>query len=277
MNSRRRKYKARGVISEDGISVGFLISMLPVPTSRHRTTGGRSPSLAADPRHYAKTQVISVIVPVLQDTEALGQLLGALPIYPDVEIIIVDGGADPMIDALVQPRSDVRVLRTTAGRGHQMNVGAQQARGTWLIFLHADSQPPPEWINEVRNAAQDTGTVGGWFQFQLDSGAWQARTLEWLVALRVRLLRLPYGDQGFFVRRSVFEAMGGYRPWPIMEDVDFIARLVRVGPVRRSHVRLRTSARRWERDGWLRRSGRNLILLCLYFLGVSPETLARWR
>jgi hypothetical protein len=90
------------------------------------------------------------------------------------------------------------------------------------------------------------------------------------------MLRLPYGDQGLFTTRAVFDALGGYREMPLMEDVDFVRRLTKQGPVIELPLKLRTSARRWERDGWFRRSLRNAALVTLYFLGVSPRRLARW-
>jgi GT2 family glycosyltransferase len=118
--------------------------------------------------------------------------------------------------------------------------------------------------------------VGGWFQFALDDPAWQARTLERAVAWRVRFLRLPYGDQGLFVRRSTFAALGGYRDIELMEDVDFVRRLVAAGQVVEMPSAIVTSSRRWRRDGWFRRSARNVTLLGLYFCGVSPRVLAKW-
>ena len=114
------------------------------------------------------------------------------------------------------------------------------------------------------------------FQFALDDRAWQARLIERGVALRVRLFRLPYGDQGLFVRRRTFAALGGYREIALMEDVEFVRRLVTAGRVVELPHALVTSARRWRRDGWFRRSARNLTLLSLYFCGVPPRVLARW-
>ena len=96
------------------------------------------------------------------------------------------------------------------------------------------------------------------------------------MAWRVRLFRLPYGDQGLFVRRSLFDAMGGYRDIPLMEDVEFVRRLTRRARIVEPPIAIATSARRWRRDGWLRRSARNLALLALYFLRMPPERLARW-
>jgi GT2 family glycosyltransferase len=120
------------------------------------------------------------------------------------------------------------------------------------------------------------GTIGGWFRFALDDPAWQARLIERGVALRVRLLRLPYGDQGLFVRRDVFMTLGGFREWPLLEDVEFVRRLVRAGPTHEVRLPLITSARRWRQDGWFRRSARNLAIISCYFAGMAPARLARW-
>lgn len=217
---------------------------------------------------------LSVVVPVLDDGPALAHLLHALPPVPKCEFIVVDGGPDPALDAICATRPDVRLIRAPAGRGGQMNAGAAAGTGRWLLFLHADSSLPQGWLTAIAGTGVED-TIGGWFQFALDDRAWQARVIEWLVAGRVALFSLPYGDQGFFVRRDVFRAMGGFREMPLMEDVEFARRLVRQGPVHRSGLALVTSARRWRRDGWFRSSARNAGLVCLYFMGVDPAQLAR--
>lgn len=117
--------------------------------------------------------------------------------------------------------------------------------------------------------------IGGAFRFALDSAAWQARLVERLVAWRVRWLDLPYGDQGIFVRRDVLGALGGVPPLPLMEDVELVRRLARHGRLRYVSLPLVTSARRWERERWWRRSAANLSMLILYRAGVSPARLAR--
>lgn len=173
-----------------------------------------------------------------------------------------------------------------------MNAAAGLARGEWLLFLHADSLLPSGWLDlfEARVRRREPGIgsgprpadpgpgdiVGGWFQFALDDPAWQARAIERAVAWRVRLLRLPYGDQGIFVRQRTFAMLGGYREIELMEDVEFVRRLVHAGRVVELPLALITSARRWRRDGWSRRSARNMTLLSLYFCGVPPRVLARW-
>ena len=219
---------------------------------------------------------VSLIIPVFRDTTEVIKLLVTLVPDSRVEIIIVDGNSDLTLDKLVASRTDVKLLRTSPGRGRQMNVGGTNATGSWLLFLHADCRLPHKWLTAIDSAGQDPTTVGGWFQFQLDTQVWQARVLEYFVALRIKILHLPYGDQGIFVKKMVFKKIGGFREWPLMEDVDFVRRLQKTGKVCPSVLSVVTSARRWEQDGWINRSARNLILISLYFVGVSPTQLAKW-
>jgi rSAM/selenodomain-associated transferase 2 len=218
--------------------------------------------------------LISLVVPVFDDFDAVRALLAGIAPDPRIDLILADGGVDPRLDRLAASRTDARVIRTARGRGLQMNAGASAATGIWLLFVHADSRMPPGWLDHFEAFTADV--AGGWFEFALDDGSWQARVVEWTVDWRVRLLRLPYGDQGVFVRRDVFKRLGGYRDLPLMEDVDFVRRLRRAGRCAEIPLPLVTSSRRWRRDGWFRRSARNTMLVALYFAGVSPATLARW-
>lgn len=207
------------------------------------------------------------------DAEALARLLDQLPPSDAIEIIVASAGPDTALDALRAGRPDVLWVQATPGRGVQLNAGARRAAGKWLWFVHADSDLPPGWLEAFQGL--DDGVVGGSFAFALRSAAWQARVIERLVSWRVRWMNLPYGDQGIFVRREVFHSMKGFRPLPLMEDVEFVRRLTREGALRHLSLRMATSARRWERDGWWRRSAGNLAFLGLYGLGVSPGWLAR--
>ncbi len=218
--------------------------------------------------------LVTIVMPVLADTDAARALLPQIPATPDVEIIVVDGGADPQIEGIVAAQGRATLRRTAAGRAHQMNAGAAGATGEWLLFLHADSSLPSGWLSTMA----DLGDIvaGGWFRFALDDAAWQARVIEQLVAWRVRCLRLPYGDQGLFVRRRVFEQLGGFHELPLLEDVEFVRRLVRAGRVVELPLALGTSSRRWRRDGWFRRSTKNMAIVGLYLAGVPPARLARW-
>ena len=218
--------------------------------------------------------LVTIVMPVLGDTDAARALLSQIPATPDVEIIVVDGGRDPEIEGVVAAHGRATLRRTAAGRAHQMNAGAAGAAGEWLLFLHADSSLPSGWLSTMADLSDIV--AGGWFRFALDDAAWQARVIEQLVAWRVRCLRLPYGDQGLFVRRRVFEQLGGFHELPLLEDVEFVRRLVRAGRVVELPLALGTSSRRWRRDGWFRRSTKNLAIVGLYLAGVSPTQLARW-
>lgn len=225
---------------------------------------------------------ISVIIPVLNEKETLCRTLDQLERFPSVEIILVDGGSTDGTAVLLQawsdrPSSQARgVLRSERGRAKQMNAGAKRAAGEIFLFLHADSLLPSGAIDAVGDAIRSPAVVGGAFRFRLDSRHFFLRIVEKLVNWRSRLLKLPYGDQGIFVRREVFERLGGYADLPLMEDVDFIRRLRKRGEVVLLEQTITTSPRRWLREGVYYASLRNLVLIGLYFAGVPPRRLARW-
>lgn len=218
----------------------------------------------------------SVVIPVWRDAASLEQALSALPPQPGLEVIAAQvlGDDDEYVRIRVA-RPDVRWESAARGRGVQMNAGAAAARGRWLVFLHADSRLPPEWMGVVRHADSRPGVVAGCFRLALDSRDWRARLLEWGVRARIALFGLPYGDQAIFVRRAVFEEIGGYRDWPLMEDVDLVRRLKAAGRLWAAPAVVVTSARRWERGGWVRQSAINMSLAVRFFLGASPARLAQ--
>lgn len=221
-----------------------------------------------------RVPLVTVIVPVLDDVRCLARALESTGGDSRVEIIVVNAGErTPAMIAVEHAAPDVRWLTSPPGRGRQMNIGARHARGDWLLFLHADTRLPAGWVEELERAERGS-SVGGSFRFQLDSTRRLARVLERGVAARVRWLDLPYGDQALFVRREVFAALGGFRELPLMEDVDFVRRLRRMGRLHHSLLPAVTSARRWEADGWIRRSVENVILLLLFLAGVTPGRLA---
>ena len=219
--------------------------------------------------------MISVIIPAYRDTEPLGLTLRTLD-ASSVEVVVVSPTEDA--DALRPLRAaypSVRWIHAPRGRASQMNAGAAVARGRWLLFLHADTRLAAGWRQAIEAADCDPGVSAGCFRFALDSTALAARVIELGVRMRVRAFGLPYGDQGLFVRRAAFEALNGYADLPIMEDVDLVRRLRSRGRLFRSPLAVVTSARRWERDGWVRRTLRHLGLILLYFCGVPPERLIR--
>ncbi len=216
--------------------------------------------------------MLTVVIPALNAGACLADCLAALD--GAGEIIVVDGGStDDSAD--IAERAGARVIAAPRGRGTQLRAGGEVARGDWLLFLHADTRLGAGWREAVtEHVATATGHAGT-FDLRLDDSAWQARVIERGVSVRVRLLGLPYGDQGLLISRRLYNDVGGFRPLALMEDVDLAHRIGR-NRLRRLDATALTSADRWRRDGWLRRSGRNLACLALYAVGVAPARLARF-
>ncbi len=220
---------------------------------------------------------LSIVIPALNAAAALPETLGALAASSEgtCEVLVVDGGSSDGTEKIAE-RHGARVVVSAPGRGIQLSEGASRARGRWLLFLHADTVPGEGWSRAVSGYRADPANRerAAAFRFALDDTAPAARRLEAIVAWRTAALGLPYGDQGLLISRAFYESLGGYRPLPLMEDVDFVRRIGR----RRLDVldvAAVTSAVRYRRSGYLRRSGRNLICLGLYFLGVPPGAIAR--
>ena len=226
--------------------------------------------------------MISVIIPTLNAEKSLAETLGALvPAAVDGlirEAIVVDGGSSDRTKAIVDA-AGADLVRGGNGRGTQLAAGAARARFPWLLFLHADTVLAGGWEREA-SQFMDRVDSGAWpiaaaaFRFALDDMGLKPRLLERLVALRCAALRLPYGDQGLLIPKRLYDEIDGYRPLPLMEDVDLVRRLGR-----RRVVMLRsravTSAERFRREGYVRRSARNLICLALYALGVPAHVISR--
>src|SRR5262245_52805097 len=176
----------------------------------------REPGKPCEGIGYRYMAEVAVIIPVLDDFDALQAVLADIPDDGSVELVVVDGAGDERLPGLLAGRHHSRLIRSERGRGRQMNAGAGQASAGILLFLHADSRLPDGWPAALRQIPSPVD--GGWFRFALDDTAWQARVIERLVAWRVRILRLPYGDQGLFVRRATFDRLGGFATWPLMED-----------------------------------------------------------
>ncbi|MBI5162929.1 MAG: TIGR04283 family arsenosugar biosynthesis glycosyltransferase [Magnetospirillum sp.] len=216
---------------------------------------------------------LSAVIPTLNAARVLAPTLSAMGAAD--EIVVADGGSsDGTLD--IARRLAATALTAPRGRGVQLAAGAQAARGDWLLFLHADTVLAAGWRKEAQTFMTDASNAerAGVFRFALDDQAPEARRLEKAVAWRTRVLGLPYGDQGLLMARPFYEGLGGFRPLPLMEDVDLVRRIgrSRIVPLATEAV---TSAERWRRDGWHRRSARNLACLSLYFAGVPPRLIQR--
>jgi rSAM/selenodomain-associated transferase 2 len=213
---------------------------------------------------------LSVVIPAWNEEGTLARAVRS--VREQAEVVVVDGGSADGTCAVAEA-AGARVLRSPRGRGRQLDLGAREAGGDWLVFLHADTWLEGGWAEALH--ALDAGVVGGAFRFAVDAPQRGYRLLEGAVAARCRLFRLPYGDQALFARREAYARVGGFPPFPLMEDVAFARRLARAGRLAFPRVRAFTSPRRWERQGLLRTTARNAWLLALYGLGRPPERLAR--
>ncbi len=229
---------------------------------------------------------ISVIIPTLNAAGTLPAMLTSLiggcrrqqgeqrtPLTPlTLELIVSDGGSTDTTGELARA-AGARLVTGPPGRGAQLARGAKIATAPWLLFLHADTILDHDWrIAALQIAGAGDPCCAGAFRFRLADTARAARFLEWGVALRCRLFALPYGDQGLLISRRLYDEIGGFRPMPLMEDVDMIRRIGR----RRLHMLkayATTDASRYRRTGYVRRIVRNISCLMLYFAGVRPARI----
>ncbi|HEX8064336.1 MAG TPA: TIGR04283 family arsenosugar biosynthesis glycosyltransferase [Allosphingosinicella sp.] len=215
--------------------------------------------------------MLSVVIPALNAAATLGPCLAALA-QAD-EIIVADGGSTDSTFAIAEA-GGARLVQSPRGRGVQLAAGAAAAKGDWLLFLHADTRLAGGWREAAERHRVRSPGKAACFRFRLDAGERRARLIEAGVALRVRMLGLPYGDQGLLISRRLYGEIGGYRALPLMEDVDLVRR-IGAGRIERIAVDAITSPERWRSDGWLRRSALNLVCLALYRSGMSAERVAR--
>jgi len=213
-----------------------------------------------------RERLISVVIPTLNATNAFSATLDS--VNDADEVVVVDGGSRDGTPALAASKG-ARVVHAPRGRGLQVAEGVAVATGEWLLLLHGDTRLAAGWRKSL-----PPKECAGYFRFALDSDDRRARRLERLVAWRCRLFALPYGDQGLLIHRDLLRQVGGIRPLPLMEDVDLVRRIGRrrLVPLDVAAV---TSAEKWHRQGWYRRSLRNIGCLMLYFAGVPPRTIAR--
>lgn len=221
--------------------------------------------------------MISVIIPTLNVAATLAATLSNLaPARGDgliLETIVADGGSTDDTRAIAEKENCVWIT-SGPGRGQQMAKGAQAAKGSWLLFLHADTLLEDGWVDEVRAHMETHQEKVAVFRFAMQSTRVQARIIERIVWLRCRLLALPYGDQGLLIEKKLYETLGGFSSLPLMEDVEIVRRIGR----NRLHfleTRATSSAARYDQAGYFFRHMRNLFCLGLYFAGVPIAAIKR--
>ncbi len=221
----------------------------------------------------------SIIVPVFHEGENICdaiEYLNRLDIDKKSEVIVVDGAQEKDTLGAIDG-NHVMKISCERGRAKQMNAGASAARGEVLIFLHADTELPVQALEKIHALMERGGYVGGAFDLGIKSNKFVFRVIEKLASWRSRLNRIPYGDQAIFIRREYFNRIGGYKEIPIMEDAELMRRIKKSGdPIWVFPERVMTSPRRWEKEGVVYCTLRNWTLQVLYFLGVSPDRLAKY-
>jgi rSAM/selenodomain-associated transferase 2 len=224
---------------------------------------------------------VSVVIPTLNEEQALPQTLAQTLTLGFEELLVVDGGSQDRTCEIVTslrtaaPNVPLALLTSKPGRAAQMNAGAAASRGDVLLFLHADTRLPDNAKQAIVGALQEPDCVGGRFDLRFDRDRPLSRLIACMINWRSRLSGIATGDQAIFVRRGIFERMGGYASIPLMEDIDLTRRLNRMGPIACLRARVVTSFRRWEACGPIRTILRMWLLRFLYWTGVSPIRLKR--
>lgn len=225
-------------------------------------------------RDTVRPTMLSIVIPTLNAADGLASTLSSLTVWPGpIERIIADGGST---DTTLQIATDfgAHIVTAEPGRGSQLATGATAAKGEWLLFLHADTTLSPNWPEAAQMLMAQPELRAGYFRFRLNDASPQARIWENRIAWRCQKWGLPYGDQGLLISRTHYDMVGGYKPIPLMEDVDLVRRLG-PGGLMPLEADAMTSARKFQRDGYWWRSTRNVTCLSLYFLGFPPLWLKR--
>ena len=217
-------------------------------------------------------EIISIIIPTLNEEKHLPATLTGLADRKDIELIVVDGGSE---DRTRETAVDLgaRVILSSRGRGHQLNRGTEASKGELLLFLHGDTILPQNFSDAVRETMQN-GYAAGAFSLNIDSSAKRLALVATCANLRSRLCRMPYGDQGIFTSRENFDRIGGFREVPIMEDFIFMRSIRKLGKIHILKEAVSTSPRRWDNMGIIRTTCINQIIVAGYWCGVPLPTLA---
>ena len=222
--------------------------------------------------------MLSIIIPTLNAettlTETLASVQASAP--PLLEVLVIDGGSTDLTQRVAADHG-AKFVSCDPGRGRQLALGAEQALGPWMLFLHADSRLPQDWETDVSRfiTAERNAGLAAHFRLRFDDRSGAARRVAALANWRAKALGLPYGDQGLLIHKDLYAQVGGYQDdQNLMEDVDLVRR---IGPMRLKALRasITTSTAKYRRDGWWARPLRNLACLSLYLLGARQSWIER--
>ncbi|BAQ66645.1 TIGR04283 family arsenosugar biosynthesis glycosyltransferase [Geminocystis sp. NIES-3709] len=217
---------------------------------------------------------ISIIIPVINEEKNLIKILPNLENNSEIEFIFVDGGSQDNTVKLIKNEGFKVILSPILRRSYQMNLGAKNAQGEILLFLHGDTILPSKYQETIIKTVQQKNFILGAFQLNIDSNKPIFRFLEMIVNARSKYLSLPYGDQGIFLKKELFDKIRGYKDIPIMEDFELIKRLKNKGKIYITDSAVTTSSRRWNKLGIIKTTLINQLIIIGYYLQIKPEKLA---
>ena len=255
-----------------GIDYALLDTLNDVDRPADLRTWTRARQSGSDPCRQPR---LSIIIPTLNEAAEIDRSLSGLSESVDVEIVVVDGGSS---DGTVEKARNLgaRVLSTAPSKAGQMNAGASAAGGDVLLFLHADTCLPKQFAQKVLATVNRNGVSAGAFTLGIDSKDPGLRFIERVANWRAGWLQMPYGDQALFVSRQLFFEIGGFADVPIMEDVELVRRLKKMGKIAILPDSVSTSPRRWQNLGIFKTWLLNQVILAAYFIGIPPRRLADW-
>jgi rSAM/selenodomain-associated transferase 2 len=245
------------------------MNLAPKVIKSHNSFSSVTPPLSSSTK-------ISIIIPTLNESLIIEKCLSHLHHLANTEIIFVDGGSKDSTIELIKNAGFNIIISPLTGRSHQMNLGAKYATGEILLFLHADTFLPLNYSTLVTNILTQSKTIVGAFSLKIDSDKTIFRFLEVMINCRSHFLSLPYGDQGIFLKKSIFEQIGGFKEIPIMEDFELIKRLQKQGKIVIVDESVITSARRWQKLGVWKTTLINQLIILGYYLKIEPQKLANF-
>jgi len=218
---------------------------------------------------------ISVIIPTFNEEATIKACIESARRLSPFEIVVVDGGSTDRTREIAKETGAI-VIRSPKGRGIQMNRGAAIAKGEILLFLHADTLMPKTGISFPSESFN--GHIGGFFKLKFDDNSLPTKLVELFANFRARLFSLPYGDQAIFIKKDVFEKVGGFKEYPFLEDIDMAMRIRKFGKLKYIPLGVVASSRRLKKGYLLSPvfvSLRNVAIALLFMLGVGPSNLAK--
>ena len=221
---------------------------------------------------------LSIIIPTLNEASHLPLLFADLNAWPyDFDLTIVDGGSKDLTISIAQIQGVNIIKSLKKSRGYQLKLGGSNARGDWLLFLHADSRLDLSWANSLLKITRNkTSKDSSWyFDFKIKKHNVEFRILEIAVALRSHFLQKPYGDQGLLIHKDLYSLSGGFSPLKIMEDLDLITRITKITKAKRIRKNIYTDDRKWAKSNIIKRAIKNAILRKKWRQGYNIDKLSK--